>query len=403
MPSAFRVAALLAVLIAAPMPLAADVLSDARALSSSGHRPEALKLLEKEMQESPNDPDPRLLYALMLSWDGRYDEARKNFQIVLDKHPDYQDAIDGLINMELWSDHPEHAEEIASRAIERKGPTPGLLLVQARALEAQHRERDALAAIRRALAMDPLNQTAMDAERRLRESMNEWRVDYTHTFEWFGHKTGAWNENDVSIGRQTSIGSVYGTFMRADRFGLHSNLSEITFYPHIRQGTYGYVGFGYSQDGTLYPYYRIGAEVFQSLPHGMEASLGYRKFGFAEWTNMYTGSVGKYLGKWLVATRMFVTPDQLGSTKSVSVSARRFLSHDGDYLELRAGTGASPFDPRSLAELQQLKAFSGYVQLRKALGPHWRWDFLAGLAFEGRLNQIGVEHYVLQSTVSYRF
>lgn len=404
MPSLFRVAALLAaVILAAPLSRAADVLADARALSSSGHRSEAIQLLEKSLQESPGDPDYRVLYALMLSWDNRYDEARKQFEQVLDRHPEYDDAIKGLINVEMWSGHPELAERIASRTLERKGPSPSLLFVQARALQAQHREGDALAVLRRLLVIDPLNQAAVEAERSLRESMNNWRVDYTHTFEWFGHTTGAWNENDVSIGRSTPAGSVNGSFMRAERFGLHSNLSEITFYPHIRQGTYGYLGFGFSHDGTLFPYYRIGAEVFQSLPRGMEASVGYRKFGFASWTNMYTGSVGKYLGKWLVTTRFFVMPDQLGATKTVSVSARHFLHHDGDYLEVRFGTGASPFDPRSEAELQTLKAFSGYAQLRKALGPHWGYDLLAGLAFEDRLYQIAMEHYVLRSTVSYRF
>jgi YaiO family outer membrane protein len=403
-PSVFRVAALLtAVTLTAPLSRAADVLADARALSSNGHRAEAIQLLEKSLQESPDDPDYRVLYGLMLSWDDRYDEARKQFEKVLDKRPDYSDAIAGLINVEMWSGHPERAEQIASRTIVRKGPSPSLLFVQARALRAQHRDRDALAVLRQLLVIDPVNEAAIEAERSLRESLNEWQVDYTHTYEWFGHKTGAWNENDASFGRSTPIGSVYATFMRADRFGLHSNLSEITFYPHIREGTYGYVGFGYSHDGTLFPFYRIGAEIFQSLPYGMEASVGYRKFGFADWTNMYTGSVGKYLGKWLVTTRFFLTPDQLGSTKSVSVSARRFLHHDGDYVEVRFGTGPSPFDPRSEAELQTLNAVSGYVQLRKALGPHFRWDLLAGLAFEDRLYQVAVEHYVVQSTVSYRF
>ena len=392
-----------ALIVAPALSHAADVLADARALSSSGHRPEAIRLLESRLQESPGDADCRVLYALMLSWDGRYDEARKQFEMVLEKHPDYRDALKGLINVELWSGHPDRAEQIAARELERKGLSTDLLQVQAKALVAQHRERDALEVLRRVLAIDPLNQSAMEEERDLRESLNNWRVDYTHTYEVFQHLAGTWNENDLSVGRSTPIGSAYVTFMRADRFDLHSNLTEVTFYPHIRPGTYAYLGFGYSHDGTLFPKYRIGAEIFQSLPHGMEASVGYRKFGFSAWTNMYTGSVGKYLGKWLVTTRVFLSPDQLGSTKSVSVSTRRFLHHQGDYLEFRFGTGASPFDPRSLEELQNLKAASGYVQLRKSLGPHLRWDMLAGLAFENRIWQASVEHYVLQSTIGYAF
>jgi YaiO family outer membrane protein len=404
MPSMFRTAVFLSAAILAPsLARAADVLADARALSSSGHRPEAIQLLEKTLQESPGDSDCRLLYALMLSWDGRYDEARKQFELVLDKHPGYEDAIKGLINVEMWSGHPERAEQIAAGALERNGPSASLLFVQARALAAQHREHDALDVLRRLLEIDPLDQAAAEFERNLIESMNSWHVEYSHDYEWFGHLAGSWNENDMSIGHSTPIGSVNGTFMRADRYGLHSNLSEITFYPHLRRGTYGYLGFGYSHDGTLFPRYRLGAEVFQSLPYGMEASVGYRKFGFASWTNMYTGSVGKYLGKWLVTTRFYLSPDQLGATKTLSVSARRFLHHQGDYIDFRFGTGPSPFDPRSLAELETLKAVSGYVQLRKAFGPHWRWDTLVGMAFEGRFSQVNVEQYTLQSTIGYLF
>jgi YaiO family outer membrane protein len=390
-------------IVAAPLSRAADVLADARALSASGHRVEAEQLLEKSLQDSPGDPDYRLLYALMLSWDGRYDDARTQFEMVLEKHPDYTDAVKGLINVELWSGHPDRAERIAARQLERKGPNSELLLVQAKALIAQHRERDALDVLHRLLAYDPLYQPGADAERDLRESMNTWRVDYTHTYEVFQHLAGAWNENDVSVGRSTPIGSAFVTFMRADRYGLHSNLTEATWYPHIRPGTYAYLGFGYSHDGTLFPYYRIGAEIFQSLPAGMEASAGYRRFGFLSGTNMYTGSVGKYLGKWLVSTRFFISPDQLGSTKTVAVSARRFLHHQGDYVDFRFGTGASPFDPRSLYELQHLKAVSGYVQLKKSLGPHLRWELLAGMAFENRIWQASVEDYTLQSTIGYAF
>jgi YaiO family outer membrane protein len=153
----------------------------------------------------------------------------------------------------------------------------------------------------------------------------------------------------------------------------------------------------------LFPTYRLGAEIFQSLPGGMEASVGYRKFGFSEYTNLYTGSVGKYLGNWLLTTRVYLTPDALGVSHSVSLSARHFMRHPGDYIDLRFGTGASPFDPRSKEELASLKALSGYVQMRKSLGLHWMSDFLVGLALEDRLHGVALEHYVLQSSVYYLF
>jgi YaiO family outer membrane protein len=393
----------LAALLLSAAPARADILAEARALSSSGHRPDAIKMLENYLKDGVDDPDARVLYGLMLSWDGRYDDARKQFEAVLSKRPDYSDAITGLINVELWSAHPDRAEQLASQAIERKGPNALLLFAQAKALRSQNRDRDALEVLQRLLSIDPLNQAALEAERDLRESLNQWRLGYSHTYEWFGHGSGPWNQNDLMLTRATPVGSVTATFSRAERYGLHSNLSEITFYPHIRDGTYGYLGFGYSYDGTLFPNYRIGAEIFQSLPHGFEGSVGYRRFGFSGATSMYTASAGKYLGKWLVTTRTFLTPDALGVTKSVSVSARRFFSHTGDYIDFRLGTGPSPFDPRSQDELQSLKAFSGYVQMRKSISPHFQWDLLIGAALEDRLYRVGVQHYVFASSMYYRF
>ena len=395
---------LIAAMLMAPTIARADILADARALSSSGHRPDALQLLENYLKDSPDDPDARVLYGLMLSWDGRLDESRKQFEAVLAKRPDYSDAVTGLINVELWSSHPERAEQLASQVIERKGPNATWMLAQARALRSQNRDHEALEVLQRLLSIDPLNQSAIEAERNLRDELNQWRVGYSHTYEWFGKGGGgAWNQNDLSISRSTPAGGVGLSFSRAERYGLHSNLSEITFYPHIRQGTYGYLGFGYSYDGTLFPNYRLGGEIFQSLGHGFEGSFGYRRFGFSGATDMYTGSFGRYLGKWLVSARYFLTPDDLGITKSVSVSARRFLSRNGDYINFRVGTGPSPFDPRNREELQNLKAFSAYIQMRKSISAHLQWDLLVGAALEDHTYAFAVQHYVFESSMFYRF
>jgi YaiO family outer membrane protein len=382
---------------------AEDVLAQARSLATSGHRPEALKLLGDRLNESPEDPDARLLCGLILSWDGRYDEARTQLQYVVARHPDYMDAIQALINVEMWSDHPDRAEALASRALERKQSSAAMLVAQARALRAQNREREAMVAVKRALALDPTDQQARSVERGLEQSLNHWEVSWSHTSDWFQGGGGAWNESQMSLKRGTAAGSVTATFSRADRFGLHSNLGEITFYPHIRRGTYGYLGFGYSYDATLYPRQRIGAELFQSLSHGFEASGGWRRYAFAGATNMYTGSLGKYVHNWLFTSRFFLSPDALGTTHSVSLTARRYFGDSGDYLGFHAGTGPSPFDPRSRQDLETLKASSGYIEFKKTLGGRWVWSGLFGVAVEDRLNRLAVDHFTLETTVYYRF
>jgi YaiO family outer membrane protein len=402
--SVFRTAFMLcAVVVFAGVARAEDVLTDARALATSGHRPEALRMLADRLTESPGDPDARLLCGLILSWEGRYDEARQQLEYVLSTHPDYTDAIQALINVEMWSDHPDRAEKIAAEALTRKQQNTTLLLAQARALRAQNREREALDVVHRLLAIDPSDRQALSTERSLRESISQWRVSWSHTYDWFKGGGGAWNETQMSLKRATPLGSVIATFSRARRFGDHSNIAEVSFYPHIRKGTYGYVGFGYSYDATLYPRRRIGAEIFQSLPHGFEVSGGYRGFSFSDITNMYTGSLGKYKGNWLFTARFFLTPDALGETHSVSGTARRFIGSSGDYIGFHVGTGPSPFDPRSRQDLETLKASSGYVEFKKSLAGRWVFSGLAGLAIEQRFRDVTINHYTLEGTFGYRF
>jgi YaiO family outer membrane protein len=382
---------------------AADVLPEARALATSGHRPEALRLLETRLGAEPDDGDARVLYALILSWEGRYDEARDQFQIVLSRHPDYTDAQQGLINVELWSGHPDRAEQIAAEGLTRKRRNTALMFAQARALRAQNRDREALAVLRTLLAIDPLDRQALAAERSIRESLDQWSVGWSHSTDWFKGGIGTWNESRMSLKRATPLGSVTASFTRASRYDLHSNLSELTFYPHIRRGTYGYLGFGYSYDATLFPTYRLGAEIFQSLPHGFEGSAGYRRFGSSSVTNMYTGSLGKYLGNWLFTGRFYLTPDELGATHSVSFSARRYLNDRGDYIGFHGGTGPSDFDPRSRRDLETLHGSSGYIEFRKTLRGRWICSAIVGLAVQDRYQQVSVDQYTLETTLYYRF
>jgi YaiO family outer membrane protein len=382
---------------------AEDVLIEARSLATSGHRPEALKMLDERLKESPTDPDAHLLYGLILSWDGRYDEAREHLQSVLAGHPDYTDAIQALINVEMWSGHPERAEKVAADALVRKQQNTTLLLAQARAMRAQNREREALAVVRRALVIDPTDEKARSAERNLEESLNQWSVSWSHTSDWFKGGNGAWNETQMSLKRGTPVGGVTVSFSRAQRYGDHSNLGEISFYPRIRPGTYAYLGFAYSYDATLYPHERMGAEIFQSLPHGMEASGGYRRFSFSDSSNMYTGSLGKYHHNWLFTGRFFLSPDALGTTHSESLTARRYLNDTGDYISLHVGTGPSPFDPRSRKDIEALHASSGYIELRKSIGRHWVWSGLFGVAVEDRQYRVSVDHFTLDVSLAYRF
>ena len=74
-------------------------------------------MLETHLAETPRDVDARLLYGLVLSWEGRYDEARPVLQQVLAQAPGYTDARVALMNVEDWSGHSAEAQEQAEQIL----------------------------------------------------------------------------------------------------------------------------------------------------------------------------------------------------------------------------------------------------------------------------------------------
>jgi thioredoxin-like negative regulator of GroEL len=106
-----RCALVLAFVVVICMRVAAqdDVLAKARQAATSGHRADALRILEDRLAAAPRDVDARLLYGLVLSWEGRYDDARPVLQDVLAQAPRYADARVALMNVEYWSGRSSQA------------------------------------------------------------------------------------------------------------------------------------------------------------------------------------------------------------------------------------------------------------------------------------------------------
>jgi len=109
---------------------------------------------------------------------------------------------------------------------------------------------------------------------------------------------------------------------------------EIEAYPRIGSRAYAYLGFAVA-GGTIYPDWRASAEWFQGFGDGFEGSLGYRRLAFDDDVDLFTASLGKYLGNWLVHGRVYVPEDDV----SFQALARRYFGDRGSYLGLRAGAG----------------------------------------------------------------
>lgn len=260
----------LALLLAAPAGARAqeDILTQAR---SAPTRSESLRILEQHLALHPADVDARLLYGLVLSWERRYDEARRELQHVLTAAAEYLDARVALMNVEWWSGR----------------------LHEARALS------DAI------LRREPGNAQARLVRQRIDAANRKWTAGLVTSVDVFSDDRAPWQEQLLSLGRQTAAGPVTLRLGRADRFGADDHQIEVEFYPVFRAGTYAFIGAGVSdREDALYPGNRLSLEIYQSAGRGFEISAGYRRLAFSRTVHLVSGSLTKYVGTWMVTARV---------------------------------------------------------------------------------------------------
>jgi YaiO family outer membrane protein len=380
-----------------------DLLAKARALATSNHRREALEMLSSHLNESPRDVDARLLYGLVLSWEGRWGDAREALQQVLDQTPGYIDAAIALTNVELWSRHPQAGDELTRKYVAEMPNHVELLLARARVLRALKQRPEEQQVLHSVLQVDPHNSAAEDMQRAMREESSAWDSSFSVNTIAYNDHTSPWIEQQAQIRRGANAGSVIFRFSRAYRFGYKSNLAEVDWYPHIRPGTYAYLNFGYSPEAILYPRFRAGAELFQSLGHGYEASAGMRRLQFTSTRiNVYTASLGRYHKNWYISGRTFVVPGDPKPSVSVQGLVRHYFGDGERYIGIRAGRGAAPFEIRSTNEVGVLDSASYSGEMYWRFGRHFLFGASGGAAGEDRIERVRLLQYFASISVYLR-
>ena len=303
------------------------------ARARSAPRADGIKLLAAHLETSPRDVDARLVYGLLLSWDGRYDEARAQLQQVLTQAPNYLDAQVALMNVEWWSGHPKAARDLVNAVLSRDAGNTQARLVQQR----------------------------LDAKTR------PWSAALAYGRDTFSDDRAPWDETSITLGRETPVGSVLARASQADRFGLRDRQYEVEFYPTFRAGTYAFVEAGVGDSETLYPSHRVSADLYQSLGHGFEASAGFRLLKFSSTTAIYVGTLTKYTGNWMITGKLFDVPDKvLGATQSYHLQVRRYFGAEGtSFAGVGYSRGFSREEPVGSGDLVRLNAdtFRAQIQL----------------------------------------
>ncbi len=211
------------------------VVAHARDLARAGgkDRAEALRILEGRLADRRADTDALTLYGIVLSWEARYDDARVQLTRVLDKYPAHGDALPALINVELWSGHPERAEQLARGALTFRPNDPNLLFFEAQALENMHQDAEAAKALDRIIILQPEN----DQARRMRGSIHE-RLQISESALSYSPALPRSNPSSPAVVVQSKPGSTAGLpppFTVAYGLGLSGGQEE--FAPAATPGT----------------------------------------------------------------------------------------------------------------------------------------------------------------------
>lgn len=315
---------------------AQDVLSRARAAATRG---DAIALLETHLAASPRDVDARTLYGLMLSWEARYDDARRELQRVLSESPGYMDARAGLMNVEWWSGRAAAAREHSDYILQREPGHPQARLVRQR----------------------------LDAADR------PWTLGVHVVADVFSDDRDDWHEELLSVTRQTTAGAVIARAARASRFGLTDEQIEVEFYPIFRPGTYAYFGAGASPGHALYPSTRLAFEVYHALGRGVEASAGYRRLAFGDSVHVYGGSLSKYAGNWMLTARLNFVEAPRGGETSTQLQARRYFGTDGtSFAGVAYGRGVNREEIRGEGDLFRAGTNTARAELSAMVTPRVR-------------------------------
>ncbi len=378
-----------------------------RALAFNKQRKKAQDSLLFILTKYPNYLDIRSFLASTYSWDGNYQQARKEFEYVLKKDPKRKTDWIAAINNELWGDVPFKALELVNKSLAHFPDDADLLYLKAKAEENSHNPEEALSTLDLILINNPDNQKAKKYKQSLINILSFNTIGIKSSIDLYSkNERNPMQYHTLKYSRQTKYGSITGKINFNRRFQKNGVQFEIDMYPKITKGLYAYTSFGFSNT-DLFPSIRYGAELFKSLPKSFEASIGFRALKYSSTTYIYTGSVSWYTGNSYWSFRTYITPGDTGSSKSGTLNYRKYRSDADNYFSIAVGIGFSPeVDPFPIDEneeatfdLKSQKFNIGYYFTSSNKRSAWGTKF--SVAHEEKSFSLG-DYYIIYSLgVSY--
>lgn len=313
----------------------------ARQLAFNQQRKQAQDTLIHILTKYPNYHEIRSFLATTYSWDGEYKKARKEFNFVIDKAPNNKENWVAAIKNESWANAPYEAIEMSNAALKNFPKDADIILLKAKALTNTDKPLEAESIVQEIIATNPDNQDAKAFLENLNNTLRTNTIGLRASVDLYSKVFDPMQYYSLSYGKQTKYGSIIGRVNLNRRFKENGAQVEIDMYPKITNGLYAYLNVGYA-NSFIFPDFRFGAELYQTLPHSLELSAGFRSLQYSTTTNIYTASLGWYTGNSYWSLRPYFTPGDSGTSTSAALNYRKYRNNSDNYISFLYSMGVSP-------------------------------------------------------------
>ncbi len=306
-------------------------LQRAMTLAFDGNRVEARDTLTNILTAYPDYTDVRTLLAKTYSWDGNYDEARKQFNRITSEEKQLKEVWIAAIRNEMFAENFYLALGLANKALLYLAEEDDLVQLRSEILKK-------LEGIEESTTTSSTSEKTVEEVKKYKNSVTL----FTST-DVFDVVFDPMFYSGLEFIHETSLGKIIPRINYSNRFDIDGIQYELDLYPKISKSFYAYLNYGYSQS-EIYPTHRFGGDLYANLPKGIEASLGARYLSFTESNvTIYTGSVGLYKGNYYFSLRPYVTPRNNNTTGlSGILIARKYLKDANNFIGFSGGMGFMP-------------------------------------------------------------
>lgn len=351
-----------------------ELFNKARDLAFQGHRKEAREICIKILKIKPEYHDARILLGRLYAWDKEYDNARNELHRVIQDRPGHLDARNALIDVEFWSNRLPQALEHCEKGLKIDPDNKDFIFKKARIYEKKEDYMAASESLRLLLKIDPGHLDARQLLERIQHTHKLFEMSLRYRYDHFEREErsyGPWHLLSFDLSSKMKWGSIIARANYASRnFGSSPKSGsqfELDLYPRITKGFYAYLNGGYSSS-SIFPKYRLGGELYKSLPFSFEISAGIRYLNFSgTQVYIYTGYLGKYYKNYWFSFRPFFTSKPSGVSFSGILIVRRYLEDAENYISLLLGFGSTPVELNFLEDIERYNSFKIGLEIRRMI------------------------------------